>query len=427
MVAVKHMPAEVRAALLARAADMPAYPPTPPVGGPALAARRIAIVTTAGLHVRGDRYFEAGRGDFRVIPGDVDAGELVMSQTSTTFDRSGFQEDVNVVFPLDRLREMRDEGVVGSLADRHFAFIGSATEAEAIRPHAAEVGRALLADGVTGVVILPVCPSCTRGAAALGHFIEAAGVPTVGVSLVREHTAVIRPPRALFVPFELGRPLGVPGDAAFQRRVLARLLDLLARGDGPILEDYDETPPFLADDVSPWACPIPLPAAPARGALADAVRLEMSLLTPWWEDARRRRGRTTVGMADLAIEEIAELLFSVAADPAAARPPAGVTLAHALRYGIDDLKAFYQEAALARPAPVAGLRMADWLYGETALGRLLLSLHAPLAGHADAAVREFGAVRLVPTHQRHRLPPLDRAGPQARTDQPRGRDETETG
>lgn len=410
MVAVKQMPADVRAALLARAAEMPAYPPTRLIAGPPLAARRIAIVTTAGLHLRGDRFFEAGRGDFRVIPGDVEPGELVMSQTSTTFDRSGFQEDVNVVFPLDRLREMRGEGLIGSLADRHFAFIGSATEAEAIRPHAAEVGRALLADGVTGAVILPVCPSCTRGAAALGHFIEAAGVPTVGVSLVREHTAVIRPPRALFVPFELGRPLGVPGDAAFQRRVLVRLLALLLRQDGPILEDYDETPPFLADDVSPWACPIPLPAAPDHGSLADAVRLEMSLLTPWFEEGRRRRRRSTVGMVDLPVEDIADLLFAVAADPAHARAPSGMSLAHALRYGVDDLKAFYQEAALARPGPVAGLRIADWLYGETALGRLLLSLHAPLSRHADPAIRDFGSIRLIPTHQRHRLPAIDEPG-----------------
>ena len=54
---------------------------------------------------------------------------------------------------------------------------------------------------------------------ALGHFLERQGIPTTGISLVREHTEVARPPRALWVTFELGRPLGIPDDAGFQRRV----------------------------------------------------------------------------------------------------------------------------------------------------------------------------------------------------------------
>ena len=51
---------------------------------------------------------------------------------------------------------------------------------------------------------------------------EAEGLPTTQISLVRMHTEVIQPPRALWVPFELGRPFGTPGEAAFQRRVIRR-------------------------------------------------------------------------------------------------------------------------------------------------------------------------------------------------------------
>ena len=61
----------------------------------------------------------------------------------------------------------------------------------------------------------------------LGHILENAGLSTVSISLVREHTERIVPPRALWVPFEFGRPLGVPGDADFQRRVLVAALKLL--------------------------------------------------------------------------------------------------------------------------------------------------------------------------------------------------------
>ena len=61
---------------------------------------------------------------------------------------------------------------------------------------------------------------------ALGHFLERQGIPTVGISLVCEHTETVRPPRALWVTFELGRPFGLPDDPPFQRRVLKAALDL---------------------------------------------------------------------------------------------------------------------------------------------------------------------------------------------------------
>ena len=70
---------------------------------------------------------------------------------------------------------------------------------------------------------------------AVGHYLEQAGIATVQISLVREHTAALNAPRALWVPFMLGRPFGAPGDSAFQRRVLVSALQLLTRSDGPVL------------------------------------------------------------------------------------------------------------------------------------------------------------------------------------------------
>ena len=96
---------------------------------------------------------------------------------------------------------------------------------------------------------------------ALGHFLERQGIATTGISLVREHTEKIRPPRALWVTFELGRPLGIPDDAPFQRRVVKAALDLLARTDGPLIGDYPEHVTEAADFTG-WACPINL--APAQ-------------------------------------------------------------------------------------------------------------------------------------------------------------------
>ena len=81
------------------------------------------MISTAGLHRRGDRPFSLGSEDYRVIPGDVKANDLVMSHVSTNFDRTGFQQDLNVIFPIDRLREMAERGEIGSIADFISSFL----------------------------------------------------------------------------------------------------------------------------------------------------------------------------------------------------------------------------------------------------------------------------------------------------------------
>lgn len=68
--------------------------------------------------------------------------------------------------------------------------------------------------------------------------IEREGIATVSISLLREVTEAIKPPRALFVPFPMGYPLGAPNNAALQHRVIAAALGLLARDDVPVLEEF---------------------------------------------------------------------------------------------------------------------------------------------------------------------------------------------
>ncbi len=135
--------------------DLPDFGPTPFVPGPPLRGRRVAVVTTSGLHVHGDRPFEVGSADYRVIPGDTPAGNMRMSHISVNFDRSGFQEDINVVFPLDRLRELEANGVVGSVSDFHYSFMGAAS-IRALEPKARELAALLKKDRVDAVLLTPV-------------------------------------------------------------------------------------------------------------------------------------------------------------------------------------------------------------------------------------------------------------------------------
>ena len=106
---------------------------------------------------------------------------------------------------------------------------------------------------------------------ALAHYLEEAGLATTQISLVRPHTERIRPPRALWVSSELGRPFGAPGDPTFQRQVIGTALGLLEQKDGPVLKDFREDAPASADtgDGSGWVCQM------ALGDPAEAVAAEM--------------------------------------------------------------------------------------------------------------------------------------------------------
>ena len=79
---------------------------------------------------------------------------------------------------------------------------------------------------------------CVQTVGLIQAAIERAGITTVSISLLHEVTDVLRPPRALFVPYKLGFPLGEPNNPALQHRILAAALALLPRNDLPVIEDF---------------------------------------------------------------------------------------------------------------------------------------------------------------------------------------------
>lgn len=133
----------------------PSFNDQPWVSGQSLSHRRVALISTAGLQRRGDRPFEGMSGDYRVIPGDIKARDLVMTHVSTNFDRTGFQRDWNVVFPLDRLQELATESIIGSVAAYHYSFMG-ATDPSEMEPAAQNLAKLLKGDRVDAVLLVPV-------------------------------------------------------------------------------------------------------------------------------------------------------------------------------------------------------------------------------------------------------------------------------
>jgi len=223
-------------------------------------------------------------------------------------------------------------------------------------------------------------------------------VATVQISLVREHTAKINPPRALWVPFELGRPVGPPDEPAFQRRVLEAALGLLEAEAGPLLQDFPEDPPGGASgDYSGWVCPVNLaPPAPAAAGTAAPVLAEIAQLRPWYQAGLDRRGRTTVGVSGLSIEDAARLLAGFLDDPAIASPRADLALPQALKFASEDLKAWYLEAATAKPGPSDSKVLNDWFWNETATGALALKVAAACRKSDVPALKVLGERSLVP-------------------------------
>ena len=142
--------------MAARAAAMKPVAPAPWIKPKPLAESTVAIVSTAGLHRRGDPPFRPGAVDYRILPGDVDFADCVLSHISTNFDRSAFQQDPNISFPLDRLREMAADGEIGGVSKWHYSFMGAQPNHEALADSGEEVGRLLAADGVDVALLVPV-------------------------------------------------------------------------------------------------------------------------------------------------------------------------------------------------------------------------------------------------------------------------------
>jgi len=127
----------------------------PWVAAKPLSERRIALLSTAALNLRSDAVYQRNATDYRVIPGDVAPGDGVMSHSAVNFDRTGFQQDLNVCFPLERLKELAAEGFIGSVADYHFTVMGG-IEPEKNEGSAREIARLMTRDNVDVCLLVPI-------------------------------------------------------------------------------------------------------------------------------------------------------------------------------------------------------------------------------------------------------------------------------
>ena len=120
-----------------------------------LDGHRVALVSSAGLMPRGAPPFAPGEGGYRAIDDTTSDGDVLMSHVSANFDRTGFQQDLEVVLPRGGLRELARKGVIAAAATTHYSFMG-ATEPESMESGARELAGRLQERQVTAAVLVPV-------------------------------------------------------------------------------------------------------------------------------------------------------------------------------------------------------------------------------------------------------------------------------
>lgn len=114
---------------------------------------KVAFASAAGVHLKSDKRFNlAGDFTYRIIPGDVKTSDLMVSHGG--YDNGDVNKDINCMFPLDRLRELKEEGFIGEVAQTHIGFMGGGGNQEKFKNETGpKIAEILKAEGVDAVVL----------------------------------------------------------------------------------------------------------------------------------------------------------------------------------------------------------------------------------------------------------------------------------
>ena len=179
--------------------------------------------------------------------------------------------------------------------------------------------------------------------------------------------------------------------------MLHALLTLFERQAGPVLEDFPEEAPATETQQGGFACPVSFAPAPLKpGELGRAMLEEIAQLSPWYDLAKKRRGRTTVGVFAATVDEAANHVVAYLENRPVAPSMPDWSAGMAVKRACDDIKAYYYEAAAAQPGNLASLAIENWFWRETAAARALLAMRDICLNSDDPSLKPLGKQSLIP-------------------------------
>lgn len=197
---------------------------------------KVALITTAGLYL--GRNWQApfdlenpyGDGSFREFPANIELEDLLIGHSHYTHTYA--ELDLNTVFPLERLRTLEQQELIGSVAPFHYSFMGYNTRPRSLlAEYGPQVAWRLRQASVDAAIVVAVSPLCHQSAALVARFLEVTGIATVCVATSRAHIELAKPPRTVLVDHPFGAPLGPPNNAPMQMEILKDSLGALAEMD----------------------------------------------------------------------------------------------------------------------------------------------------------------------------------------------------
>ena len=232
----------------------------------------------------------------------------------------------------------------------------------------------------------------------LANYFESQGFTTVLVGFVREHIEAVKPPRALWLDFPMGRPLGKPNDPDFQMKVIRSAFSLLDETSGPVLMDFPEIIP-VKDGRMGYALPVELVVASEDigdvDLLVKEIEAEMETLRIPYESAVAARGRTTVGASELSIQEFVPFIAEFVKGRKPKSPRKSLPPVPLLKLVVEDLAAYYTEARTHRDNLDDIELLGKWFWEETKSGLLLLWLEAVSLESDDKVLAQIVEMSLI--------------------------------
>lgn len=197
---------------------------------------KAALITTAGLRLKTQVQFQAdraaGTAEWREITIYAHAKDLAFDFTA--YGPQEAERDLNVLVPVDRLKELVDKRELGQLSETFFSFFGLCHDVDALKANADAVGRKLREEyDVDVCFVIPASFECNQTAGVVARELERAGLSTVALFTVREVPLQIRVPRPVFINFPFGRTLGPARAVTTQRAIVGDMVRVLKAQDRP--------------------------------------------------------------------------------------------------------------------------------------------------------------------------------------------------